>query len=403
MDRYLKSSEIKWEPLGEVCRIVGRIGFRGYTTADLVDEGDGAITLSPSNIIGGQMSYEKCTYISWHKYNESPEIKINNGDVIFCKTASIGKTALIKDLPKQATINPQLVVLKDIKCNNVFLSYILKTDAFQRQVNKIKGVGSVPNLSQKDLAKILIPIPTKEIQDDIARILDSFTGLLTHLNQELTARKLQYIYYLNYLFNVKDNNVEQKPLNEIGEFQRGKRFVKSDMTSEGVPCIHYGEMYTYYGIWADKSKSFLSEDLVEGNRLRIAEKGDVVIVAAGETIDDIGVGTAWLGEKGVVIHDACFSFKSSLNPKYVAYFTRTKHFHDQIKKHVSSGKISAINAKGLGSVIIPIPDQKEQERIVAILDKFNILTASNNGDLPKEIALRNRQYEYYRDMLLKFS
>jgi len=191
-------------------------------------------------------------------------------------------------------------------------------------------------------------------------------------------------------------------MSELGIFQRGKRFVKDDMISEGVPCIHYGEMYTYYGTWAKESKSFLSEELVERKNLRIAENGDVVIVAAGETIEDIGLGTAWLGNEGVVIHDACFSYRSTLNPKFVAYFTRTKQFHDQIKKHISSGKISAINARGLEKVLIPVPSPEEQERIVTILDKFDILTSSISEGLPKEIQLRKKQYEYYRDLLLTF-
>ena len=191
-------------------------------------------------------------------------------------------------------------------------------------------------------------------------------------------------------------------MSELGIFQRGKRFVKDDMISEGVPCIHYGEMYTYYGTWAKESKSFLSEELVERKNLRIAENGDVVIVAAGETIEDIGLGTAWLGNEGVVIHDACFSYRSTLNPKFVAYFTRTKQFHDQIRKHISSGKISAINARGLEKVLIPVPSPEEQERIVTILDKFDILTSSISEGLPKEIQLRKKQYEYYRDLLLTF-
>ena len=196
--------------------------------------------------------------------------------------------------------------------------------------------------------------------------------------------------------------VERVPLGVIGEFQRGKRFVKDDMIAQGIPCIHYGEMYTYYGTWANNSKSFLSEELVESKNLRIAVNGDVVIVAAGETIEDIGMGTAWLGDEGIVIHDACFSFRSQLNPKYVAYFTRTKQFHDQIKKHISSGKISAINARGLEKALIPIPSPEEQNRIVSILDKFDILTTSISEGLPKEIELRKKQYEYYRDLLLTF-
>ncbi|MEI2695497.1 MAG: restriction endonuclease subunit S [Saprospiraceae bacterium] len=97
-----------------------------------------------------------------------------------------------------------------------------------------------------------------------------------------------------------------------------------------------------------------------------------------------------------------FLQKSFLNPKFVAYFTRTKQFHDQIKKHISSGKISAINARGLEKVLIPVPSPEEQERIVTILDKFDILTSSISEGLPKEIELRKKQYEYYRDLLLTF-
>ncbi|MNW41290.1 putative type-1 restriction enzyme specificity protein [compost metagenome] len=189
--------------------------------------------------------------------------------------------------------------------------------------------------------------------------------------------------------------VEWKPLGEVGKFTRGKRFVKTDMLSEGFPCIHYGEMYTHYNIWANTPKSFLSHDLAA--KLRVANHGDVVIVAAGETIEDIGNGTAWLGNTGVVIHDACFSYRSSLNPKYVSYFLRTKHFHDQIKKHISTGKISAINETGLRKAKIPIPPPEVQEEIVRILDAFTELTAKLTAELTAELTARKKQYEYYRN------
>lgn len=257
-------------------------------------------------------------------------------------------------------------------------------------------------------ANKLIPIPcpnnpkkSLEIQQKIVGILDSFT----ELTAELTARKMQYSYYREKLYSLDKNKVQYLPMDDesIGVFQRGKRFVKTDLISEGVPTIHYGEMYTHYGTWADKTISFVSEKLVKDKNLRVAEKGDVVIVAAGKTIEDIGLGTAWLGDEGVVVHDACFSYKTTLNPKFVAYFTRTKQFHDQIKKHISSGKISAINSRGLGKAIIPVPSKEEQERVVTILDKFDILTNSISEGLPKEIELRKKQYEYYRDLLLTFN
>ena len=209
---------------------------------------------------------------------------------------------------------------------------------------------------------------------------------------------------LNYLEKLLDGvEVQWKALDSIGEFLRGKRFVKSDLISEGVPCIHYGEMYTHYGIWTEETKSFLDEIVAE--KLRVANHGDVVIVAAGETIEDIGNGTAWLGKKDAVIHDACFSFKSKLDPKYVSYYLRTNLFKEQIKSSVSSGKISSINAKGLGKAKIPIPYPENlekslaiQAKIVRILDSLNVLTA----ELTAELTARKRQYNYYRERLLNF-
>jgi type I restriction enzyme S subunit len=128
----------------------------------------------------------------------------------------------------------------------------------------------ISNYSNK---QIPIPCPENpkksiEIQRKIVRILDKFTELTAALTTELTARKKQYKYYHEELLNFTDTEVHYLPMGDpsIGEFQRGKRFVKDDMISEGVPCIHYGEMYTYYGTWANESKSFLSKDLVKDKK-----------------------------------------------------------------------------------------------------------------------------------------
>ncbi|WP_202915925.1 restriction endonuclease subunit S [Pontibacter pamirensis] len=199
---------------------------------------------------------------------------------------------------------------------------------------------------------------------------------------------------------LKGVEVEWKTLGEVGEFVRGKRFVKTDIISEGFPCIHYGEMYTHYNIWAKEAKSFIDKDLA--SKLRVANHGDVIIVAAGETIEDIGIGTAWLGDTNVVIHDACFSYKSTLNPKYVSYFLRTKFFHEQIKKRISSGKISAINANGLSKAKIPIPPLDTQAEIVRILDEFTTDITHLKVELKTELSTRKKQYNFYRDQLLTF-
>ena len=162
-----------WEvkKLKHVCQAFGRIGFRGYSTTDLVDEGEGCITLSPSNMYDGKMQYNKCTYLSWEKYEESPEIKIFNGDILFVKTGSTyGKCSLVQNLPLEATINPQLLVFKRILCNNEFLAYVLQTRFIKTQVELSVIGGTIPTISQQKILNYVFPHPP--IAEQIAIVHD---------------------------------------------------------------------------------------------------------------------------------------------------------------------------------------------------------------------------------------
>ncbi len=167
--------EWKEYKLGDVCNILGRIGFRGYTTEDLTNyPKDGAISLSPTNIVSGELDLSKPTYIKWPKYYESPEIMIEQDDIILVKTgSSIGRTTRIREVLHPMTINPQFVVLKDIKINKAFLSYIIKTPYFQALLKSITVGSAIPTLSQKNLSKLVIKIPGTNSQTRIASILSS--------------------------------------------------------------------------------------------------------------------------------------------------------------------------------------------------------------------------------------
>ena len=176
-----------WEEktLGEICTIVGRIGFRGYTRKDIVsDKKDGAITLSPSNIVDGKMSYLNCTYISWYKYEESPEIKIYEGDILMVKTgSSYGKTAYVDYLPHKATINPQFVVLKDVKINKKYLSYQLKTKNTFDYIKSIVSGSAIPTFSQANLAKMELTVPPLSTQEQIVTRLDTLSSNIRKLEE----------------------------------------------------------------------------------------------------------------------------------------------------------------------------------------------------------------------------
>ena len=189
-------------------------------------------------------------------------------------------------------------------------------------------------------------------------------------------------------------------LNEIGEFIRGRRFTKADYVEDGVPCIHYGEIYTHYGTAANSVMSHVRPEMA--NSLRYAKPGDVVITDVGETVEDVGKAVAWVGDEEVAIHDHCYAFRHSMNPKFIAYCMQTTSFVAEKAKYVARTKVNTLLIEGFSKIRIPVPPLDEQERIAAILERFDTLVNNITDGLPAEIAARRQQYAHYRDRLLTF-
>lgn len=189
-------------------------------------------------------------------------------------------------------------------------------------------------------------------------------------------------------------------MSELGEFIRGSGLQKSDFTESGIGCIHYGQIHTYYGTYADETITFVSEEFAK--KARKAKTGDLVIATTSEDDKDVCKAVAWLGKDEVAVSsDACF-FRHNLSPKYVAYFFQTEQFQKQKQPFITGTKVRRVNADKLAKIKIPVPPLEEQERIVGILDKFDMLVNDISTGLPAEIKMRQQQYEYYRDLLLTF-
>ena len=294
--------------------------------------------------------------------------------------------------------------LISIKITDLSIRFLYYWLSIKAKEHVYSGMGN-PKLMSNQMIPIEVPIPPLKVQEEIVKILDRFAEYAAELQAELQARQEQYEYYRNKLLSFSDINREHTDvtwmkMSEIGSFIRGKRFVRTDIVNDGVPCIHYGDMYTYYGLYATQSKGWLRNELA--SKMRYAQKNDVVIVAAGENKEDNGIGLAWLGDEPAAVHDACFIFRSNLYPQYVSHYLRSNYYHRQIVKYVSEGKICSISAKGLGNAIIPIPTYEEQVRIATLLNNFEALVSDLSQGLPAEITAVQEQYEYYRNKLLSF-
>ena len=286
-----------------------------------------------------------------------------------------------------------------------YIGHLLRSTSIRAAISKTAFGVTRFNVNRMRFADIEIPLPPLNIQKEIVSILDSFTSLIDKMKQEIEMRKKQMEYYIDKFYggdfdgmmrlaDIPGNSVAQ--FSDLGPIIRGKRFVRDDIRTVGQPCIHYGDMYTYYGTMAVTAKTFLERDFPK--KMRYAHKGDVVIVGAGENDYDIGVGLVWMGEEPAAVHDACYILKHHQIPMYISYYLRSNIYHQQLKKYVSSGKISSFSAEGLGKVYIPIQPEDKQRQIVSILDTFETYISK----LEKMIELRQEQYEYYREKLLTF-
>ena len=196
--------------------------------------------------------------------------------------------------------------------------------------------------------------------------------------------------------------IELKPVAEIGELVRGNGLPKTDFTESGVPAIHYGQIYTYYGLSTVETKSFVSVETA--NKLKKVDTGDVVVTNTSENLEDVGKALVYLGKQQAVTGGHATIFKPSpyILGKYFAYYTQTEEFAQQKRKFAKGTKVIDVSATDMAKILIPVPPVGEQTRIVDILDKFDALTSSISEGLPREIELRQKQYEYYRDLLLSF-
>ncbi len=193
------------------------------------------------------------------------------------------------------------------------------------------------------------------------------------------------------------DGVEYVPLSSIGTIRRGNGLQKKDFVKSGVGCIHYGQIYTKFGAFAEKTLTFVNEELA--SHLLHIETGDLVIACTSENVEDVCKAVAWLGEDTIVTGGHSCVLHHNQNPKYVAYFFQTESFQSQKRKYAYGTKVIDIKPDNIGKIVIPVPPLPVQEEIVRILDNFTELQA----ELQAELQKRKLQYNYYLDNLLNFN
>ena len=277
-----------------------------------------------------------------------------------------------------------------------FLYYFLVIKA-PKYVNE--GMGN-PKLMSNVMERIKVPVPPLEIQKEIVRILDNFLDIISELIEELTIRKKQYSWYRDYLLNF-ENKVEIVKLKDIAiEMYRGNGIKREEVRVTGIPCVRYGEIYTEYGISFEKTKSYTDENLITNKKY--IEYGDILFAITGESVEEIGKSTAYIGKEKCLVGGDILVMKHKQDPVYLSYVLSTENAQKQKSKGKIKSKVVHTNATDIGEIEIPLPPLEVQKRIVEVLDNFEKICNDLNIGLPAEIEARQKEYEFYRNFLWTF-
>lgn len=310
--------------------------------------------------------------------------------ILISTSATIGEHALIT-VPHLANQRFTCLALKEsyVDCFDIkFLFYYCFSLA--EWCRKNTTMSSFASVDMDGFKKFLIPLPCPDnpekslaIQSEIVRILDKFTALTAELTAELTARKKQYNYYRDRLLSFEEGEVEWKTLGELAENLDAKRKpITSGLRETGsIP---------YYG--ASGIVDYVKDYIFDGDFLLVSEDG-ANLLARNTPIAFSISGKAWVNNHAHVLR-----FNSYAERRYIEYYLNSI----DLTPYISGAAQPKLNKKNLECISIPNPSPTDKIRIVAILDKFDTLTGSISEGLPREIELRQKQYEYYRDLLFSF-
>lgn len=343
----------------DICEVFGRIGYRGYTVNDIVSKDEGVLTLSPTNIVGNKLSLSKNnTYITLEKYEESPEIKVYNNDILFVKTGStLGKVCYVENLQENATINPQMIALKNTKISSKILSIIIETTYIKRQISKTRIGGAIPTLTQKEFLNYDIVIPSKEEQLNISDFFSLFDSKIQKQQEKVEFLIRQKKGLMQKIFSqelrFRDEDGEEfgkwgsKKLDQIAEVIMGQspKGENYSMDSDNIVLIQGN---------ADMKNGKVVPRIYTSEITKTCLPGDI-IMSVRAPVGDIALTdiTACIGRGVCAIRGSKFVYH------YLFYFNLINAWDS-----ISQGStFESVNGNDIKTLVIPTPSFSEEMKI----------------------------------------
>ena len=402
IEKLLNGAEVKWMTVEEISK---NISSGGTPRSNVAAYYGGNIPWLRTQEVNFREIWDTGIKITEEGLNSSSAKYIPaNCIIVAMYGATVGRVGINK-IP--LTTN-QACANIEVNDNIAYYRYIYHYLSSQYEYIKSLGAGSQTNINAGIVKKIKVPIPPLYVQEEIVRILDKFTTLETELEAELDCRKRQYEYYRNQLLSFdmlkrgqKLNSVSWLTLDEVFETRNGYTPSKANAAfweNGTIPWFRMEDIRANGGVLKD-SIQHVTPQAIKGKGLFMA--GSIIMAT-----------TATIGEHALITVDALanqqftnFRVRNSIEDKLLTKFVYYYFFviDEWCKQNVNVSSFPSVEIERLKKQPFPIPPLAEQQRIVSILDKFEALTTSISEGLPKEIELRRKQYEYYRNQLLSFA
>ena len=367
---------VEYVDLGEVVVFTDGHSFSSGSFNESAEYQEYKIT----DIFGGLVNRGK-TFI-----NELPEKlkngqQLSGGEILVAMSGSTGKTGY--NTLSNAVVNQRIAILRNQDCiENGYLKHLLVNGTFETYCFK-NGTGPQNNISKAQLLRYRIPLPPLPIQQEIVRILDTFTNLTAELtnklNAELTARRKQYEYYRDELLTFGED-VEYKKLGEVVSMKAGKAIKAQDIGEKNelfsIPC---------YG--GNGLRGYVKDANCSGDKVLIGRQGALcgnVCFVSGEF---------YATEHAVVV-----SSDNNVDMRFLFHLLLKLN----LNQYKTAGAQPGLSVSKLETVKVQIPSIEYQRRVSKVLDLFSRYIDNLEDGLPAEISARQKQYEYYRDQLLSF-
>ena len=405
----IQNCSVEWKELGEVCDTVTDFTAAGSFASNAknvkyIQEASFAQLVRTTDLKSG-FKGNNFVYVDEHAFNYLYRVNLDQESLVMPNVGNCGEIYYIEpeNLPYENNVlGPNALLVRSSKENNRYLFHLFQSGQFQNELAKITSNTGQTKYNKTNLKKIRIPIPPLEIQEKIVQTLDKFTDYVTELTSELTSRKKQYSYYRDKLLSFEDEvyQVEWKMLDAVSE----------KTTNISWNKIGEDEEFKYIDL---SSVDRFSNKIIETTSItkltapsraqKIVKSDDIILGTTRPTLKRFTKITDDYNDQICSTGFYVFRTNGQVLPNYVYHIFSSSDFYKYLEENQSGASYPAISDALVKKYKIPVPSIEIQSRIVQVLDNFDTVCHDLNIGLPKEIELRQKQYEFFREKLLTFA